>query len=107
MARALRADGLSTTLSAVSSTRSLIPASPGTQALVRLTGVKSRWVVATAGVIMMIIGVIPKVGAVVAAIPPPVLGGAGFALFGTVAVIGVATLRGSTSTTSATSSSSP
>jgi OHCU decarboxylase len=42
---------------------------------------------------MMVIGVIPKVGAIVAAIPPPVLGGAGFALFGTVAVIGIQTLR--------------
>ena len=49
--------------------------------------------VATAGLFMMIIGVIPKVGAIVAAIPPPVLGGAGFVLFGTVAVIGVQTLR--------------
>jgi OHCU decarboxylase len=42
---------------------------------------------------MIVIGVIPKVGAIVAAIPPPVLGGAGFALFGTVAVVGVQTLR--------------
>ena len=49
--------------------------------------------VATAGPFMMIIGIIPKIGAIVAAIPYPVLGGAGFALFGTVAVVGVATLR--------------
>ena len=45
--------------------------------LVRLTGVRSRFVVATAGLIMMMLGVIPKIGAVVASIPPPVLGGAG------------------------------
>jgi uric acid transporter len=50
-------------------------------------------VVATAGLMMIVIGLIPKVGAIVAAIPPPVLGGAGFALFGTVAVIGIQTLR--------------
>ncbi len=92
VARALRADGLATTLGGIlnSFPYTCFAENVG---LVRLTGVKSRWVVATAGLIMMIIGVIPKVGAVVAAIPPPVLGGAGFALFGTVAVIGVATLR--------------
>jgi OHCU decarboxylase len=92
VARALRADGLSTTLGGIlnSFPYTCFAENVG---LVRLTKVKSRWVVATAGLFMMIIGVIPKVGAVVAAIPPPVLGGAGFALFGTVAVIGIQTLR--------------
>src|SRR4029450_9436899 len=92
VARALRADGLATTLGGIlnSFPYTCFAENVG---LVRLTKVKSRWVVATAGLFMMIIGVIPKVGAVVAAIPPPVLGGAGFALFGTVAVIGIQTLR--------------
>ena len=61
--------------------------------LVRLTKVKSRYVVATAGLFMMIIGIFPKVGAAVAAIPPPVLGGAAYVLFGTVAVVGIQILR--------------
>jgi OHCU decarboxylase len=92
VARALRADGLATTLGG------LLNSFPYTcfaenVGLVRLTGVRSRWVVATAGAMMMVIGLIPKVGAIVAAIPPPVLGGAGFALFGTVAVVGIQTLR--------------
>jgi uric acid transporter len=92
VARALRADGLATTLGGIlnSFPYTCFAENVG---LVRLTKVKSRWVVATAGLLMMIIGVIPKVGAIVAAIPPPVLGGAGFALFGTVAVIGIQTLR--------------
>jgi uric acid transporter len=92
VARALRADGLATTLGGVlnSFPYTCFAENVG---LVRLTRVKSRWVVATAGAIMIVIGVIPKVGAIVAAIPPPVLGGAGFALFGTVAVVGVQTLR--------------
>jgi OHCU decarboxylase len=92
VARALRADGLATTLGGVlnSFPYTCFAENVG---LVRLTKVKSRWVVATAGLFMIIIGLIPKVGAVVAAIPPPVLGGAGFALFGTVAVIGIQTLR--------------
>ena len=58
----------------------------------RLTGVKSRWVVAAAGGFLILIGLFPKLAAVVAAIPLPVLGGAGFALFGTVAATGIRTL---------------
>jgi OHCU decarboxylase len=92
VARALRADGLATTLGGIlnSFPYTCFAENVG---LVRLTKVKSRYVVATAGLIMIVIGLIPKIGAAVAAIPAPVLGGAGFALFGTVAVIGVQTLR--------------
>ena len=59
----------------------------------RLTRVKSRYVVATAGFIMIIIGLIPKAGAIVASIPHPVLGGAALAMFATVAVVGIQTLH--------------
>jgi len=92
VARALRADGLATTLGGIlnSFPYTCFAENVG---LVRLTKIKSRYVVATAGLFMILIGLIPKVGAIVAAIPPPVLGGAGFALFGTVAVIGIQTLR--------------
>jgi len=92
VARALRADGLATFLGGIlnSFPYTCFAENVG---LVRLTKVKSRWVVATAGLIMILIGLIPKVGAIVAAIPPPVLGGAGIALFGTVAVVGIQTLR--------------
>ena len=59
VARALRADGLATTLGGIlnSFPYTCFAENVG---LVRLTGVKSRWVVATAGLIMMIIGVIPE-----------------------------------------------
>ena len=60
--------------------------------LVAITGIKSRFVVATAGVILMILGLLPIVGRLVAAIPMPVLGGAGIVLFGTVAASGIRTL---------------
>jgi xanthine/uracil permease len=59
---------------------------------VRLTGVRSRWVVAAAGGFLILLGLFPKLAAVVAAIPLPVFGGAGFALFGTVAATGIRTL---------------
>lgn len=89
--RALRADGLATTIGGVlnSFPYTCFAENVG---LVRLTRVKSRYVVAAAGVIMMVIGVIPKAGAVVAGIPHPVLGGAALAMFATVAVVGIQTL---------------
>jgi xanthine permease len=87
----LRADGLSTALGGV---LNAFPYTAYAQnvGLVRLTGVRSRWVVAAAGVFLILLGLFPKLAAVVAAIPLPVLGGAGFALFGTVAATGIRTL---------------
>jgi uric acid transporter len=46
----------------------------------------------TAGGILVLLGLLPKLGAVVAAIPAPVLGGAGLVMFGTVAASGLRTL---------------
>ncbi len=60
--------------------------------LVAITGVKSRWVVTAGGGILVVLGLLPLVGRVVAAIPLPVLGGAGVVLFGTVAASGIRTL---------------
>ena len=57
--------------------------------LVAVTGVKSRYVVATGGLILVALGLLPVMGRVVAAIPSPVLGGAGIVLFGTVAASGI------------------
>lgn len=60
--------------------------------LVALTGIKSRYVVATGGFALLLLGLLPVFGAVVAGIPYPVLGGAGVVLFGTVAASGIRTL---------------
>jgi NCS2 family nucleobase:cation symporter-2 len=60
--------------------------------LVALTKVKSRFVVTAGGFILLILGLLPVLGRVVAAIPSPVLGGAGLFLFGTVAASGIRTL---------------
>ncbi len=87
IARALRADGLATTLGGVfnSFPYTCFAENVG---LVRLTQIKSRFVVAAAGVFMILIGLVPKAGAIVAGIPHPVLGGAALAMFATVAVVG-------------------
>ncbi|WP_129359521.1 nucleobase:cation symporter-2 family protein [Rothia uropygioeca] len=60
--------------------------------LVAITGVKSRFVVTAGGAIMLVLGLLPILGRVVSAVPPPVLGGAGIVLFGTVAASGIRTL---------------
>ncbi|GAA3132280.1 OHCU decarboxylase [Kribbella aluminosa] len=91
IARALRADGLATTIGGVfnSFPYTCFAENVG---LVRLTRIRSRWVVATAGAIMILIGLLPKAGAIVAGVPHPVLGGAALAMFATVAVVGFQTL---------------
>jgi xanthine permease len=49
--------------------------------LVNFTGVASRYVVGVGGVILVILGFIPKIGAIVSAMPDPVLGGGALILF--------------------------
>jgi len=89
--RAIRADGAATLLGGIlnSFPYTCFAENVG---LVRLTQVKSRWVVAAAGVIMIILGSLPKAAAIVAGIPHPVLGGAALAMFAAVAVVGIQTL---------------
>ena len=91
IAAALRADGLSTLLGGILNS---FPYTCFAQnvGLVRLTRVRSRWVVTAAGTIMIVLGLVPKAGAVVAAIPSPVIGGASLAVFASVAVVGIQTL---------------
>jgi len=91
VARGLRADMAATTVAPLFGT---FPCSAFAQnvGLVALTGVRSRYVVATGGLVLLLLGLLPVVGAVVAAIPYPVLGGAGIVLFGSVAASGIRTL---------------
>ncbi|MCU4323035.1 nucleobase:cation symporter-2 family protein [Acinetobacter schindleri] len=60
--------------------------------LVAITGVKSRFVVTAGGIILVVLGLLPIMGRLIASIPVPVLGGAGLVLFGTVAASGIRTL---------------
>ncbi|MFJ6418389.1 nucleobase:cation symporter-2 family protein [Paeniglutamicibacter sp. NPDC091659] len=87
----LRADMISSAISPIfnSFTQSAFAQNVG---LVAITGVKSRFVVTAGGGILVILGLLPILGRFVAAIPTPVLGGAGIVLFGTVAASGIRTL---------------
>ena len=57
--------------------------------IVGMTGIMSRHVVTIAGIIMIVCGLIPKVGAVIASMPLPVLGGGVIVMFGMVAAAGL------------------
>ncbi|MCQ9353053.1 purine/pyrimidine permease [Corynebacterium sp. 153RC1] len=89
--RAIRADGLSTLIGGVMNS---FPYTCFAQnvGLVRLTGVKSRWVAVAAAGFMIVLGLLPKAGAIVASIPAPVLGAASLALFANVAWVGLQTI---------------
>ncbi|MDN6237287.1 MAG: purine/pyrimidine permease, partial [Corynebacterium flavescens] len=89
--RAIRADGVSTLIGGVMNS---FPYTCFAQnvGLVRLTGVKSRWVAVAAAGFMIVLGLLPKAGAIVAAIPAPVLVGASLALFANVAWVGLQTI---------------
>ena len=57
--------------------------------IVGMTGIMSRHVVTIAGAIMVICGLVPKIGAVIASMPLPVLGGGVIVMFGMVAAAGL------------------
>lgn len=57
--------------------------------IVGMTGIMSRHVVTIAGIIMIICGLIPKIGAVISSMPLPVLGGGVIVMFGMVAAAGM------------------
>ncbi|MFO3673308.1 nucleobase:cation symporter-2 family protein [Pseudomonas protegens] len=85
---AFRADGLSTLLGGLFNS---FPYNAFTQntGLIALSRVKSRFVVAAAGAIMVLMGLFPKLGALVAAVPTPVLGGCAIVMFGMTTVAGI------------------
>lgn len=60
--------------------------------VISLTKVASKYVAVMAGIILVILGFLPKVAAIVTQIPQPVLGGVGIVMFGTVAATGIKTL---------------
>jgi uric acid transporter len=62
--------------------------------LVAVTGVKSRFVCVAGGVILVVLGLLPKMAALVESLPTVVLGGAGLVMFGMVAATGIRILSG-------------
>jgi xanthine/uracil permease len=93
LARGLRTDGLGTLIGGLFNTFPYTSFSQNV-GLVGVTGVRSRWVTAVGGVILIAFGIFPKMGYVVASVPQFVLGGAGIVMFGMVAATGIRILAG-------------
>jgi NCS2 family nucleobase:cation symporter-2 len=76
----LLADGV---MSAVGAVFNAMPNTSFSQnvGLVNFTGVASRYVVGIGGAVLVVLGLVPKVGAVVSAMPDAVLGGGALVLF--------------------------
>ena len=84
----LRTDGLGTLIGGIFNTFPYTSFSQNV-GLVGVTGIRSRYVCVMGGVIMIVLGLIPKISTVVEALPTAVLGGAGLVMFGMVAATGI------------------
>ncbi|ABY69651.1 nucleobase:cation symporter-2 family protein [Actinobacillus pleuropneumoniae] len=81
-------DGLGSAFAAIMSTT---PFSSFAQniGVISLTGVASRYVVTIMGVLLVLAGVFPWLGALIVSIPSPVLGGAGLMMFAMIIAAGI------------------
>ena len=84
----LRVDGLGTLIGGLFNTFPYTSFSQNV-GLVGVTGVRSRFVCVAGGAIMVVLGLIPKMAAIVESLPTTVLGGAGLVMFGMVAATGI------------------
>ncbi|WP_374424282.1 nucleobase:cation symporter-2 family protein [Paracoccus sp. (in: a-proteobacteria)] len=84
----LRVDGLGTAIGGLFNTFPYTSFSQNV-GLVGVTGVRSRFVCVAGGAIMVVLGLIPKMGALVESLPTTVLSGAGLVMFGMVAATGI------------------
>src|SRR5271163_1946045 len=87
LTKGLRADGVGTILGSLFNTFPYTSFSQNV-GLVSITGVRSRWVTVAGGGIMLVLGLLPKLAALVESVPLVVLGGAGLVMFGMVAATG-------------------
>jgi NCS2 family nucleobase:cation symporter-2 len=93
LSRGLRTDGLGTLIGGIFNTFPYTSFSQNV-GLVAVTGVKSRFVCVAGGIILILLGLLPKMAALVESLPTVVLGGAGIVMFGMVAATGIRILGG-------------
>jgi len=88
LARGLRTDGVGNIIGGLLNTFTYTTYAQNV-GLLQITGVMSRWVVAAGGVILILLGSLPKVAFISASIPSYVVGGAAVVMFGMVSATGV------------------
>jgi len=89
----LRVDGLGTLIGGIFNTFPYTSFSQNV-GLVGVTGVRSRFVCVAGGILLLALGLLPKLAVVVASVPQFVLGGAGIVMFGMVCATGIRILGG-------------
>ncbi|KYD09212.1 purine permease [Heyndrickxia sporothermodurans] len=88
LARGYRSEGLASVIGGIFNSFPYTTFSQNV-GLVQLSGIKSKNVIYLVGIFLMILGLIPKLGALTTIIPSSVLGGAMVAMFGSVIASGI------------------
>lgn len=88
LARGLRTDGIGNIIGGIFNTFTYTSYTQNV-GLLQITGVLSRYVVAAAGAMLILLGCLPKVAYISASIPSYVVGGAAIVMFGMVSATGV------------------
>jgi len=88
LARGLRTDGLGNIIGGIFNTFTYTTYAQNV-GLLQITGVMSRWAVAAGGVVLILLGCLPKIAFITASIPSYVVGGAAIVMFGMVSATGV------------------
>ncbi|MET3697857.1 xanthine permease [Bacillus oleivorans] len=88
VARGYRAEGLAIVLGAIFNAFPYTTFSQNV-GLIQLSGVKTKKVIYLTGAFLVLLGLVPKIGAFTTIIPTPVLGGAMVAMFGMVVAYGI------------------
>jgi NCS2 family nucleobase:cation symporter-2/xanthine permease len=92
IAKAIRAEGVASILGGIMNTF-LYTTFTQNIGLLSLTRVISRWVTVAAGIILVLLGLVPKFAEFITMIPRPVIGGAMVCMFGMVAITGIGMLN--------------
>ncbi|WP_258177517.1 uracil-xanthine permease family protein [Streptomyces solincola] len=90
--RVARADAVASLLAGVFGAAPLVTSSENI-GISRLTGVRSRYVTAGAGVLLVLCGLLAPISRLLAGIPPAVVGGSALVVYAVIAVMGVQMLR--------------
>ncbi|HWO74433.1 MAG TPA: nucleobase:cation symporter-2 family protein [Bacillus sp. (in: firmicutes)] len=88
VARGYRAEGLAIVLGAIFNAFPYTTYSQNV-GLIQLSGVKTKKIIYLTGALLILLGLVPKIGAFTTIIPTPVLGGAMVAMFGMVVAYGI------------------
>ncbi len=87
-ARTIRGDALVSTLGGFFGMPLLVTSGENV-GIVRITGVRSRYVTVAAGLILIVVGLFAPISAVINGIPPAVVGGTAVVVFSVIVVLGV------------------